>query len=69
MLYDCIKLEAGKDMAAGIDGIEEDTSGMPISVYTLSGMPVGTFSSHTTDLPAGIYIFRQGSKATKVKMP
>ncbi|MBD5262646.1 MAG: hypothetical protein HDS39_01060 [Bacteroides sp.] len=69
VLYDCIKLEAGKDMAAGIDGIEEDTSGMPISVYTLSGMPVGTFSSHPTDLPAGIYIFRQGSKATKVKMP
>ena len=68
VLWDCIKLEAGDVVTeAGVDGITEDASG-PVSVYTMSGLLVGTFDGHPSGLPSGIYIFKQGSSTKKVRL-
>ena len=68
VLWDCIKLEAGDVMTeSAVDGITEDASG-PVSVYTMSGLLVGTFDSHPSGLPSGIYIFKQGSSTKKVRL-
>ena len=67
VLWDCIKLEAGAEVSAAVGGITEDLSDLPVSVYTMSGILVGTYDVYPTALPAGIYIFKQGSKTMKVK--
>lgn len=68
VLWDCIKLEAGDVVTeAGVYGITEDASG-PVSVYTMSGLLVGTFDGHPSGLPSGIYIFKQGSSTKKVRL-
>ncbi|MDE6512245.1 MAG: hypothetical protein K2L00_09185, partial [Muribaculaceae bacterium] len=68
VLWDCIKLEAGNIVTeAAVDEITDDSYGLPISVYTVSGVLVGTFESYPTMLPAGVYILRQGATAKKVK--
>ncbi len=67
VLYDCIKLEVGEKVTAGAEMIENSNSGLPISVYTITGVYVGEFNSYPTDLPHGIYVLRQGSDVKKVK--
>ncbi|MDE6855087.1 MAG: T9SS type A sorting domain-containing protein, partial [Muribaculaceae bacterium] len=63
-----IKLEAGDVVTeAAVDGITEDASG-PVSVYTMSGLLVGTFDGHPSGLPSGIYIFKKGSSTKKVRL-
>ncbi len=68
VLYDCIKLEAGAQVTAGADMIIDTDSDSPITVYTLSGICVGTFEAYPTGLPHGIYILKQGSKVKKIKL-
>ena len=68
VLYDCIKLEAGANVSAGADMIIGCDSDYPIIVYTLSGLLVGEFETCPTNLPHGIYIMKQGSKAKKIKL-
>lgn len=65
VLYDCIKLEAGKQVSAGVEVIVD--SELPIEVYTLTGLHVGTFDSWPTGLAKGIYILKQGQKVSKVR--
>ena len=67
VLYDCIKLEAGNKVSAGADYVIDSDSSMPVSVYTLTGLHVGEFESYPTDLPAGIYIIKQGKNVKKVR--
>lgn len=68
VLYDCIKLEAGKKITAGIETIVDIDSNLPIEVYTITGLYVGRFDSRPGNLPKGIYVLRQGSNVTKVRI-
>lgn len=67
VLYDCIKLEAGAKISADAEMIEAANTGLPISVYTLTGLYVGTFDSCPTGLSKGIYVLKQGSMIRKVR--
>lgn len=51
---------------AGIDDVMADVDpDMPVAVYTLGGIKV---SDSTDNLPAGLYIVRQGAKAKKISV-
>ena len=66
VLYDCIKLEAGKQISAGADIITDNDSALPVIAYTLTGILIGEFENYPTHLPHGTYILKQGSKVKKV---
>lgn len=68
VLYDCLKLEAGGDSTSGIGSVSDEISDLPISIYTISGIFVGTFDCLPTTLAKGIYVIKQGSKVRKVKI-
>ncbi len=67
VLYDCIKLEVGERVTAGADMITDSNAGLPIHVYTLTGLYVGEFDSYPTDLPKGIYVLKQGETVKKIQ--
>lgn len=67
VLYDCIKLEAGKQVEAGTELVVDTDSNLTISVYTLTGLHVGDYKNYPSDLAPGIYVLRQGTKTRKVK--
>ncbi len=67
VLYDCIKLEAGSKISTAADMIQDSNEGMPITVYTLTGLYVGEFDSYPTGLPHGIYVLKQGTSVRKIK--
>lgn len=66
ILYDCIKLEVGDKVASGIEAVAESTTSAPYTVYTLTGLYVGEFTTYPTNLPHGLYLLKQGSSLEKV---
>ncbi len=69
ILYDCIKLEAGEQLSAGVNDIAIDNDdAAPYEVYTITGVKVGSFNSlEGLDLNHGLYIYRKGSLSGKIK--
>ncbi len=67
VLYDCIKLEAGKQISAEAELIYDSNSDLPISVYTITGVHVGEFDRYPTSLPHGIYVIKHGQDVKKVR--
>ena len=69
-MYDCIKLEAGEKVSQSvIDDIDMDASSLPIDLFNLQGIHVATVSSfREVSLPAGIYLYRQGSRTGKIRL-
>ncbi len=68
VMWDCIKLEAGNRVVAGIENVtaDRDVTG-PYEIYTVGGVRVATAASLSgLDLPRGIYIYRCGTKAGKI---
>ena len=70
VMYDCIKLEAGEKVSQSvIDDIDMDASSLPIDLFNLQGIHVATVSSfREVSLPAGIYLYRQGSRTGKIRL-
>lgn len=65
IMYDCIKLEAGKVLSTAVGMTAADSS--LYEIYTLTGVRVGAFDSlRTTALAPGIYIWRQGARSGKI---
>ncbi len=68
VMWDCIKLEAGKPVEAGLETIMADSdSELPVEIYTITGVKVAECESLGA-LPAltgGIYIYRQGTRTGK----
>lgn len=67
VMWDCIKLEAGEKVLTGITQTVQSGEQQPVTVYTIGGTKVGTFSNlRDAARLKGIYIYRQGGKTGKV---
>ena len=67
VMWDCIKLEAGEKVLTGITPAGQSGDLQPVTVYTIGGTRVGTFSNlRNAAHLKGIYIYRQGGKTGKV---
>ncbi|MDE6484292.1 MAG: hypothetical protein K2L14_02720 [Duncaniella sp.] len=67
VMWDCIKLEAGNRVIAGIDNVTADTASGPYEIYTPGGIRVAVTSAlDAVELPKGIYIYRHGDKVGKI---
>lgn len=67
IMYDCIKLEAGKQQTSNIGTLHTD-SNSAYEIYSLSGKKLGTFSSLSSiRLNKGIYIYRHAGKSGKIQ--
>lgn len=67
VMWDCIKLETGDPVVSSITTTEQEQEGQPVTIYTIGGVKVGTFSSlHDISNLKGIYIYRQGGTTGKV---
>lgn len=68
VMWDCIKLEAGNPVEAGLETIMADADALsPVVIYTVTGIKVAECESLGTHpaLAPGIYIYRQGNKSGK----
>lgn len=67
VMWDCIKLEAGAKVVSGISSVASDESQLPVVLYTLDGVKVGTYGSlSAASRLKGLYLYRQGHKTGKV---
>lgn len=68
VMWDCIKLEAGNRLAAGIENVASDKQpDGPFEIYTPGGIRIATVPTLSgLDLPKGLYIYRCGMKAGKI---
>ncbi len=68
VMYDLIKLEGGPQNVTGLSDVVTE-EGAPYRVYSLQGLLMGDFDSlDNLSLPAGIYIYRHGSRTGKFIM-
>lgn len=69
ILYDCLKLEAGEQLSAGITDVTVNDESAPYEIYTLTGVKIGRYPTlGNLNLDKGIYIYRQGSRSGKIKI-
>ncbi|MCM1519645.1 MAG: polysaccharide lyase family protein [Lachnoclostridium sp.] len=70
VMWDCLKLEAGKPVEAGIDAVITDETSGSVTLYTTSGVKAGTYATldeaRQAPLAPGIYIYRGTSAAGKL---
>lgn len=68
VMWDCIKLEAGKKIVpSGITIVNGAADDAPVEIFTIGGVRIGTFRSlGDIRLDKGVYIFRQGGRSGKV---
>lgn len=70
VMWDCIKLEAGDPVEAGVDKIVADETAGPVTLYTPSGIEAGAYTSlaeaRRASLAPGVYIYRSQSAAGKM---